>query len=54
MKKILDKTVKDDVGLKLMGILKQLDLEIDYGSVKMQIREGKPTLIIVENTVKLD
>jgi len=25
-----------------------------YGSVKIQLREGKPKLIVVERTIKLD
>ena len=27
---------------------------LDYGSVKIQIRNGKPTLVTIERTVKLD
>lgn len=29
-------------------------VHIDYGSVKIQIRQGKPTLATIERTVKLD
>ncbi len=34
--------------------LEKVDWNIDYGSVKIQLRQGKPTLITVERTVKLD
>ena len=34
--------------------LEKIDWTIDYGSVKVQIRNGKPTLITIERTVKLD
>ena len=27
---------------------------LDYGSVKIQIRQGKPTLITIERTLKID
>ena len=36
---------------------KQLDKilwNLHYGSVKIQIRDGKPTLITIERTVKID
>ena len=31
-----------------------IDWPIDFGSVKIQIRAGKPTLVVVERTVRLD
>jgi len=34
--------------------LEKIDWTIDYGSVKVQIRQGKPTLITIERTVRLD
>jgi len=34
--------------------LKKIDWMLDYGSIKVQLRGGKPTLIIVEQTLKLD
>ena len=39
---------------KLKNGLEQIDWPLDYGSVKVQIREGKPTLITIERTVKID
>ena len=36
---------------------KQLDKitwPIDYGNIRIQIRQGKPTLVTIERTVKLD
>ena len=40
--------------LKLKRELGKIDWPIDYGSVKIQIREGKVTLLTVERTLKLD
>lgn len=34
--------------------LKKIDWNLDYGSVKVQLRGGKPTLVIIEQTIKLD
>ena len=34
--------------------LKKIDWQLEYGSVKIQIRGGKPTLITEEKTDKLD
>lgn len=34
--------------------LEKIDWPIDYGSVKIQIRNGKVTLLTIERTVKLD
>ena len=39
---------------ELLKELEKIDWPIDYGSVKVQIRAGKPTLITIERTVKLD
>ena len=44
--------LKDDIELKKQ--LEKIDWPIDYGSVKVQIRNGKPTLVTIERTVKLD
>lgn len=33
---------------------KKLNYPIDYGSVRIQVRAGKPTLIVIEKTIKLD
>ena len=34
--------------------LDKIDWPVDYGSVKLQIRQGRVTLITIERTVKLD
>lgn len=34
--------------------LEKIDFKLDYGSVKIQIRNKKPTLVTIERTVKLD
>lgn len=39
---------------ELKKSLERIDWHLDYGSVKIQIRGGKPTLITIERTVKLD
>lgn len=43
---------KEDLELKRQ--LEQVKWPIDYGSIKIQLRAGKPTLIITERTIKLD
>lgn len=40
--------------LELKKELGKINWPIDYGSVKIQIRQGKPTLVTIEKTVKLD
>lgn len=47
----MPETEKD---LKLKKELEKIDWNLDYGSVKIQIRQSKPTLITIERTVKLD
>ena len=44
--------LKDDLELKKQ--LEKIDWHLDYGSVKIQIRNGKVTLLTLERTVKLD
>jgi hypothetical protein len=34
--------------------LRQIDWHIKYGSIKIQLRDGEPTLITIERTIKLD
>lgn len=34
--------------------LEKIDFKLDYGSIKIQIRNSKPTLVTIERTVKLD
>jgi len=43
-----------DKDIKLKKELEKIDWNLDYGSVKVQIRNGKVTLLTVERTVKLD
>ena len=40
--------------LELKKELEKIDWPIEYGSVKIQIRQGKVTLLTVERTIKLD
>jgi len=40
--------------LELKKALEKIDWPIEYGSVKITLRNGKPTLITIERTVKLD
>ena len=34
--------------------LEKITWPVEYGSVKIQVRNGKPTLVVVEKTIKLD
>jgi len=43
---------QQDIDLKKE--LEKVDFNLDYGSVKIQIRNSKPTLVTIERTVKLD
>jgi len=43
---------KQDLELKKQ--LEKVDWPIEYGIVSIQLRAGKPTLIKVERTIKLD
>ncbi len=43
-----------DKDQELRKELEKIDWKLDYGSVKIQIRQGKLTLITIERTVKLD
>ena len=43
---------KQDAELKRQ--LEQIEWPIDYGIISIQLRAGKPTLIKVERTIKLD
>jgi len=40
--------------LELKKQLERIDWNLDYGSVKILIRQGKPSLVIIERTVRLD
>jgi len=39
---------------RLKRELEKVNWNLDYGSVKIQIRQGKPTLVTVERTIKLE
>jgi len=39
---------------KLKEQLEKVAWPVDYGIIKVQIRAGKPTLVTIERTVKLD
>jgi hypothetical protein len=43
---------KDTVDLKKQ--LEKVDWPIDYGNIRIQLRAGRPTLVTVERTIKLD
>ena len=40
--------------IKLKRELEAVNWPITYGNVKIQLRNGKPTLVTIERTVKLD
>ena len=46
--------IQNQQDIDLKKELEKIDWNLAYGSVKIQIRNGKPTLITVERTVKLD
>ena len=48
----LDIENKQDLELKRQ--LEKVDWPIEYGIVSIQLRAGKPTLVKIERTVKLD
>ena len=39
---------------KLKKDVKAIDFPFDYGTVKIQVRQGKPVLVTIEETLKLD
>jgi hypothetical protein len=48
----LDLENKQDLELKRQ--LEKIEWPIEYGIISIQLRAGKPTLIKVERTIKLD
>lgn len=48
-----EQEVQKQQDLELRRQLDQVDWHLDFGNVKIQIREGRPTLVMVERTVKL-
>jgi len=47
---------QQDLELKkeLKAYFEKITVPIDYGTIKVQIRDSKPTLITIEKTYKLD
>ena len=50
----IDMVTETEQEIELINELNKIKWPVKYGSVKVQIREGKPTLVVVENTIKLD
>ena len=46
--------IQNQQDVELRRELEKVDWKLDYGSVKVQIRAGKPTLVTIERTIKLD
>jgi len=44
----------DQQDFELKKELEKMNWPIEYGTVKVQIRASKPTLVTIERTVKLD
>lgn len=43
-----------DKDTELTKALQGVPWPIQYGSVKVQVKEGKPTIVTIERTVKID
>jgi len=52
MIKKLDKPVKKSIDL--IEVLKKVNWNLDYGQIRLQIRDYKVTLIAIERTIKVD
>jgi len=46
--------IQDDRNQELKRELEKVDWPIDYGTIRVQIRNGQPTTATIEETVKLD
>jgi len=46
--------IQNQQDISLKKELEKIDWPIEYGTVKVTIRAGKPTLVTIERTVKLD
>jgi len=46
--------IQNQQDIELKKELEKINWNLNYGSVKVQIRNGKPSLVTVERTVKLD
>ena len=51
MERLEIQSQQDDV---LKKQLEQVNWPIAYGNVRIQLRAGKPTLVVIERTIKLD
>ena len=49
-------TEQNQQDLELKKELEKIDWKkyLEYGNIRIQIRQGKPTLVTIERTVKLD
>ncbi len=50
----ITKKLQNQQDLELKKELEKIDWHLEYGSVKIQIRNGKLSLLTIERTVKLD
>ena len=48
------KILQEERDQDLKTELEKVDWPIDYGTIKVQIRNGRPTNATIEETVKLD
>ena len=46
--------IENSKDIELKKSLEKIDWLIDYGNVKLQIREGHVTMIAIERTIKMD
>jgi len=47
--------MKDEpIDTKLKEQLDKIEWPIAYGNVRIQLRKGKPTLVTIERTIKMD
>ena len=46
--------MEDQQDAELKRQLEKISWPIKYGNIRIQLRDGKPTLITIERTVKLD
>ena len=46
--------IENQKDLDLKKQLEKIDWQLQYGTVKLQIRAGKVTMIAIERTVRLD
>ena len=42
------------IDIKLKEQLEKIEWPIAYGNIRIQLREGKPTLVTIERTIKMD